>query len=48
MQDIVVDTTDGISEGDIDRSINSMGRIGRYAMDETDDMILDIMTHKQK
>lgn len=48
MQGIVVDETDGISEKDIDRSISSMGKIGRYAMDETDDMILDIMTHKQK
>lgn len=47
MKNIVVDTTDGISEKDIDRSINSMGNIGRYAMDETDNMILEIMTHKQ-
>lgn len=47
MKNIVVDETDGISEHDIDKSITSMGKIGRYAMDATDDMILDIMTHKE-
>lgn len=47
MKDIVVDATDGIAETDIDRSIEDVGRIGKYAMDSIDDMVLDIMTHKK-
>lgn len=46
MNNIVVDSTDGIAETDIDASINDVGKIGRYGMDTMDDMILDIMTHK--
>ncbi|MBR1769127.1 MAG: serine dehydratase subunit alpha family protein [Bacteroidales bacterium] len=47
LNNIVVDNTDGIAEDDIDSSIESLGKIGRYAMCETDDMILSIMTHKK-
>ncbi|MBQ0160208.1 MAG: L-serine ammonia-lyase, iron-sulfur-dependent, subunit alpha [Bacteroidales bacterium] len=42
----VVDETDGLSESDVDRSIQNLGRLGREGMDEVDEMVLDIMTHK--
>lgn len=42
----VVDSTDGLSERDIDCSIHNLGRLGKDGMNQTDDMILDIMTHK--
>lgn len=48
MNNIVVDNTDGIAEGCIDRSIANLGKIGRFAMDEVDNMILDIMVNKKK
>ncbi len=47
MENKVVDETDGLSEYDIDRSVDNLGRLGRLGMDQTDGMILDIMTHKQ-
>ena len=43
----VVDSTDGLSENDIDCSIHNLGRLGKDGMNQTDDMILDIMTHKK-
>lgn len=43
----VVDSTDGLSESDIDCSIHNLGRLGKDGMNQTDDMILDIMTHKK-
>lgn len=43
----VVDVTDGLSEGDVDCSIRNLGRLGHDGMDEVDDTILDIMTHKK-
>lgn len=48
MRNIVVDETDGISEHDIERSIKNLGKIGRYGMDCTDNLILEIMTNKGK
>ena len=45
--DHVVDATDGLSEKDVDCSIHNLGRLGRDGMDEVDDTILDIMTHKK-
>lgn len=48
MNNIVVDNTDGIAEGCIDRSITNLGKIGRFAMDEMDNMILEIMVNKEK
>ena len=42
----VVDSTDGLSESDLDCSIRNLGRLGKEGMNQTDDMILDIMTHK--
>lgn len=43
----VVDETDGLSEADTDRSIQNVCKIGKDGMNETDDMILEIMTHKK-
>ena len=43
----VVDCTDGLSERDLDCSIHNLGRLGKDGMNQTDDMILDIMTHKR-
>lgn len=47
VHDRVVDCTDGLSESDIDCSIRNLGRLGKDGMNQTDDMILDIMTHKK-
>ena len=43
----VVDRTDGLSESDLDCSIRNLGRLGKEGMNQTDDCILDIMTHKR-
>ncbi|MDY5969113.1 MAG: L-serine ammonia-lyase, iron-sulfur-dependent, subunit alpha [Bacteroidales bacterium] len=43
----VVDPTDGLSERDVDNSVCNVCRLGHDGMDETDNVILDIMTHKQ-
>ena len=43
----VVEETDGLSEYDIDNSIRNLGRLGHDGMNETDEVVLDIMTHKQ-
>lgn len=45
--DRVVDATDGLSERDVDSSIRNLGRLGKSGMNEVDDTILDIMTHKR-
>ena len=45
--DKVVDATDGISESDVDCSIGNLGRLGHDGMNEVDNTVLDIMTHKQ-
>ena len=45
--DRVVDATDGISESDVDCSIHNLGRLGHEGMDQVDDTVLYIMTHKQ-
>ncbi len=47
LHDKVVDACDGLSEKDIDFSIRNLGRLGYEGMDQTDDVVLDIMTHKQ-
>ncbi|MBQ0056149.1 MAG: serine dehydratase subunit alpha family protein [Bacteroidales bacterium] len=46
MEGICVASTDGIIEEDIDRSIDNLAGIGRDAMIEVDNMILNIMTEK--
>ena len=47
MQHSYADSTEGIVEDDIDRTIRNLTRIGHDGMQVTDDLILDIMTHKQ-
>ena len=47
MQHYYADSTEGIVEDDIDRTIRNLTRIGHDGMKVTDDLILDIMTHKQ-
>lgn len=47
MQHSYADSTEGIVENDIDRTIRNLTRIGHDGMKVTDDLILDIMTHKQ-
>ena len=39
-------STEGIVDDDVDKTIRNLTDIGRDAMDETDRMILDIMTGK--
>ena len=46
MQHSFADSTEGIVEDDIDRTIHNLTRIGHDGMQATDDLILDIMTHK--
>ena len=41
-----VTAAEGIIDADVDRSIRNLTSIGKEAMCETDDMVLDIMTHK--
>ena len=41
------EATEGIVEDDIDRTIHNLTRIGRDGMCKTDDLIIDIMTHKE-
>ena len=40
------EATEGIVEDDIDRTIHNLTRIGNDGMCQTDDLIIDIMTHK--
>lgn len=47
MQHSYAGATEGIVEDDIDRTIRNLTRIGHDGMKVTDDLILDIMTHKQ-
>ncbi len=46
MEGRCVTSVEGIIEDDVDRSIRNLTRIGRDAMNETDQIVLDIMTHK--
>ena len=47
MQHSYADASEGIVEEDIDRTIHNLTRIGHDGMTQTDDLILDIMTHKR-
>ncbi len=47
MQHSYANSTEGIVEDDIDRTIRNLTRIGHDGMKVTDDLILDIMTHKK-
>ena len=46
IQNRYVTNVEGIIEDDVDRCIHNLTRIGAYGMNETDEMVLDIMTHK--
>jgi Uncharacterized conserved protein len=46
MQQKCVTSVEGIIDDDVDRSIRNLTRIGSEAMNETDQMVLDIMTSK--
>ena len=43
-----VTSVEGIIDNDVDRSIQNLTSIGKKAMCATDDMVLDIMTHKSQ
>ena len=47
MEHKCVTSVEGIIEDDVDNSIRNLTKIGSEAMNETDKMVLDIMTHKQ-
>lgn len=47
MQHSYAGADEGIVEEDIDRTIHNLTRIGHDGMRETDDLILNIMTHKK-
>ena len=46
MEHECVSSVEGIIDEDVDKSIHNLTDIGRDAMNETDRMVLDIMTHK--
>ena len=46
MEDRCVTSVEGIIDDDVDRSILNLTRIGSQGMNETDRVVLDIMTHK--
>ena len=46
MEHECVSSLEGIIDDDIDRCIRNLTTIGRDGMNETDSLILDIMTHK--
>ena len=46
MQQQCVSSVEGIIDDDVDKSIHNLTSIGADAMNETDKMVLDIMTHK--
>ena len=46
MEHKCVTSVEGIIEDDVDNSIRNLTKIGSQAMNETDKMVLDIMTHK--
>ncbi len=48
MQGECVSAVEGIIDDDVDRSIRNLVSIGADAMNETDRLVLDIMTHKGK
>jgi len=46
MEDKVVSSAEGIIDDDVDRSIRNLTSIGSQGMEETDKLVLDIITHK--
>lgn len=47
IQNNTVSSAEGLVEDDVDKCIRNLTRVGSKGMDETDRMVLDIMTHKQ-
>ena len=47
MEEKCVTSVEGIIDDDVDRSIRNLTRIGSQGMNETDKLVLDIMTHKR-
>jgi L-cysteine desulfidase len=47
VQNHSVNSYEGLIEDDVDRCIRNLTRLGSVGMQETDKMVLDIMTHKQ-
>lgn len=47
MEEKCVSSVEGIIDDNVDRSIRNLTRIGSQGMNETDRLVLDIMTHKQ-
>lgn len=48
MENRCVTSVEGIIDEDVDQSIRNLTRIGSQGMNETDKVVLDIMTHKGK
>ena len=46
MENRCVTSVEGIIDDDVDQSIRNLTRIGSQGMNETDRVVLDIMTHK--
>ena len=46
MENRCVTSVEGIIDEDVDQSIRNLTRIGSQGMNETDRVVLDIMTHK--
>ena len=40
-------SVEGIIDDNVDRSIRNLTKIGSQGMNETDKLVLEIMTHKQ-
>jgi len=47
IQNRYVTSAEGLIEDDVDRCIHNLTRMGSEGMDETDRLVLDIMTHKK-
>lgn len=47
MEHKCVSSVEGIIDDDVDRSIRNLTKIGSQGMNETDKLVLEIMTHKQ-
>jgi L-cysteine desulfidase len=47
MENKCVTSVEGIIDNDVDRSIRNLTRIGSQGMNETDKLVLEIMTNKQ-
>ena len=47
MEEKCVTSVEGIIDDDVDQSIRNLTRIGSQGMNETDKLVLDIMTHKR-